>query len=281
MRERLSVLIPTKNEELHIGPCVESVRWADEVVVVDSGSTDRTAAIAESLSAKVLVHEYVSSAAQKNWALALLENRWVLIVDADERVTPELRAEIERVLEDPKRADGYWIYRKNYFLGYPIDSAGWQRDKVLRLFDRTKGEYVPLHVHEEVEIRGRVGHLRERFTHETYRDLDQYFQKFSRYTKWSAEDLKARGVRASAGRLLFRPWLRFLRMYVLEGGFREGRAGIVLCWLAAFSVFTKYARLWEDEVLPPKEAGARDGGERTWGARGDAARAPGAAGEER
>lgn len=253
MRERLSVLIPVKNEELHIGECLESVRWADEIVVVDSGSTDRTVPIARALATRVLEHEYVNPAAQKNWALPQLAHRWVLIVDADERVTPALRAEIERVLEDPARADGYWIYRKNHFLGRPISSAGWQRDKVLRLFDRTKGQYAPIRVHEEVEIKGRVGRLRERFTHQTYRDLDQYFEKFLRYTKWSAADLKERGVRASGLRLLFRPWLRFWRMYLLEGGFREGRAGIVLCMLAAFSVFTKYARLWEDEVLPGKE----------------------------
>jgi glycosyltransferase involved in cell wall biosynthesis len=256
MREPLSVLVPAKNEAPHIRACLESVRWADEVVVVDSGSVDGTLEIARSIADRVLAHEYVNSAAQKNWALPQLAHRWALIVDADELVTPALRAEIERVLDDPARVDGYWIRRANRFLGRPIRAAGWQRDKVLRLFDRTKGEYEPLHVHAEVHVRGRVGTLRERLVHDTYRDLDRYFEKFSRYTRWSAADLKQRGVRASASRLLLRPWLRFFRMYVLEGGFREGRHGIVLCMLAAFSVFTKYARLWEDEVLPPEK---RDG----------------------
>lgn len=258
MREPLSVLVPTKNEEPNIRACLDSVRWADEVVVVDSGSTDGTVAIARSIADRVLEHEYVNSAAQKNWALPQLTHRWALIVDADERVTPALRAEIERVLEDPARAEGYWIHRANHFLGRPIGSAGWQRDKVLRLFDRTKGAYEPLHVHAEVRIEGRVGSLRERLIHHTYRDLDQYFEKFARYTRWSAADLKARGVRASAARLLLRPWLRFLRMYVLEGGFREGRGGIVLCMLAAFSVFTKYARRWEDEIRSREGDGPRE-----------------------
>lgn len=248
MREPLSVLVPAKNEEHNMKACLDSVRWADEVVVVDSGSADGTLAIARSIADRVLEHEYVNSAAQKNWSLPQLAHRWVLIVDADERVTPALRAEIEAVLSHPDRADGYWIGRSNHFLGKPIQSAGWQRDRVLRLFDRTKGEYEPLHVHAEVQIRGRVESLRERLVHHTYRDLDAYFVKFGRYTKWSAEDLKKKGIRASGARLLFRPWLRFLRMYVLEGGFREGRAGIVLCMLAAFSVFTKYARRWEDEI---------------------------------
>ncbi len=261
MREPLSVLVPTKNEGSNIHACLDSVRWADEVVVVDSGSVDETISIARSIADRVLEHEYVNSAAQKNWALPQLKHRWVLIVDADERVTPPLRAEIERVLEDPSRADGYWIHRANHFLGRPIRSAGWQRDKVLRLFDRTKGAYQPLHVHAEVRIDGRVGSLRERLVHETYRDLDQYFEKFGRYTRWSAADLKQRGIRASGGRLLFRPWLRFLRMYILEGGFREGRSGIVLCMLAAFSVFTKYARRWEDEVRP-RERGRGSGEDR-------------------
>ena len=248
MRESLSVLIPTRDEEANIAACLESVRWADEIVVVDSGSTDRTLAIARPIASRVLEHEYVNSAAQKNWALPQLTHRWVLIVDADERVPPALQDEIGRVLSDPARADGYWIARANHFLGRPVRSAGWQRDKVLRLFDRTKGSYEPLHVHAEVRIQGRVGRLRERLVHHTYRDLDQYFVKFARYTRWSADDLKARGIRASASRLLLRPWLRFARMYLLEGGFREGRRGIVLCMLAAFSVFTKYARRWEDET---------------------------------
>ncbi|HSQ58875.1 MAG TPA: glycosyltransferase family 2 protein [Acidobacteriota bacterium] len=147
MRERLSVLIPTKNERANIADCLASVRWADEVVVVDSGSTDGTLDVARGAADRVLEHEYVNSAAQKNWALPQLTHRWVLIVDADERVTPALRAEIERTLDDAGRADGYWIYRANHFLGKPIEGAGWQRDKVLRLFDRTKGAYQPLHVH--------------------------------------------------------------------------------------------------------------------------------------
>ncbi len=258
MREPLSVLVPTRNEGTNIRACLDSVRWAEEVVVVDSGSADQTVSIARSIADRVLDHEYVNSAAQKNWALPQLRHRWVLIVDADERVTPALRAEIEQVLADPRRADGYWIRRANHFLGRPIDTAGWQRDKVLRLFDRTKGAYEPLHVHAEVRIDGRVASLRERLVHHTYRDLDQYFEKFDRYTRWSAADLKQRGVRASAARLLFRPWLRFLRMYVLEGGFREGRSGIVLCALAAFSVFTKYARRWEDEIRSREEGRASD-----------------------
>ena len=112
-------------------------------------------------------------------------------------------------------------------------------------------------VHEEIDLKGRAGLLRERLVHEPYRDLDRYFEKWNRYAIWSAEELARRGVGASAGRLLLRPWLRFVRMYALEGGFREGRRGIVLCWLAAFSVFAKYARRWEAEM---REEALREGG---------------------
>jgi len=248
VREPLSIMVPVKNEVLNLRACLESARWAEEVVVVDSGSSDGSLEIARAIADRVLEHEYANSAAQKNWALPQLAHRWVLIVDADERVTPALRAEIERVLADPARADGYWIYRDNHFLGKRIRGAGWQRDKVLRLFDRTKGAYQPLQVHAEVEVRGHVGFLRERLFHDTYRDLDQYFEKFLRYTRWSAADLKSRGIRASGPRLFLRPIGRFLRQYLLEGGFRHGRHGLVLCMLAAFSVFTKYARRWEDEA---------------------------------
>lgn len=247
-REPVSALVTTKNEERTLRACLESIRWADEVVVVDSGSTDGTLAIARSIADRVLEHPYENPAAQKNWALPQLAHVWALILDADERVTPALRHEIESVLADPGRSDGYWIRRENSFYGKPIRSAGWQRDRVLRLFDRRKGAYRPVLVHEEVELRGRADRLEGTLAHEPYRDLDQYFEKWSRYSRWSAEELSRRGVRASWLRLLVRPWLRFLRMYVLEGGFREGRRGIVLCWLAAFSVFTKYARRWEGEM---------------------------------
>jgi len=219
---------------------------------VDSGSTDGTLAIARSIADRVLEHPYESPAAQKNWALRELAHPWALILDADERVTPELRREIESVLADASRGDGYWIKRENWFHGRPIRSAGWQRDEVLRLFDRRKGAYGPVLVHEEIELTGRADRLKAKLYHEPYRDLDQYFEKWSRYSRWSAEELRRRGVRASALRLLFRPWLRFARMYFLEGGFREGRRGIVLCGLAAFSVFTKYARRWEDEMREGK-----------------------------
>lgn len=247
-REPLSALVTTKNEARTIRACLESLRWADEIVVVDSGSTDETLAIARSIADRVLQHEYENPAAQKNWALPQLTHPWTLILDADERVTPRLRREIESVLSDPARRDGYWIYRENHFYGRPIRSAGWQRDKVLRLFDRRKGAYRPVLVHEELSLDGRAGVLSERLFHEPYRDLDHYFEKWDRYARASAEELRRRGVRASAARLLLRPWLRFARMYVLEGGFREGRRGLVLCWLAAFSVFTKYARRWEAEM---------------------------------
>ena len=185
-REYLSALVTTKNEARTLRGCLESLRWAEELVVVDSGSQDGTLEIARAIADRVLQHPYESPAAQKNWALQQMTHRWVLILDADERVTPGLRAEIERALADPGRRDGYWIHRENYFYGRAIRSAGWQRDKVLRLFDRTKGAYAPVLVHEEIQLRGRAGALREKLLHEPYHDLDRYFEKWNRYSLWSA-----------------------------------------------------------------------------------------------
>lgn len=250
--ERLSVLISTLDEEENLPDCLAACSFADEVVVVDSGSRDATREIAERYGATVHVRSFDDHASQKNWGLERVAHRWVLVLDADERVTAELGHEILGLLERPERRAGYWIRRRNHFLGREIRGAGWRRDKVLRFFDRTRGRYAPRRVHEEVELNGETGMLSHPLEHHTCRDLSTWICKTERYAGLGAEEAWARGRRAGVPDLLFRPPLRFAKQYFLQGGFRDGVEGGILCAVSAFGVFVKYARLRELERRPDR-----------------------------
>jgi glycosyltransferase involved in cell wall biosynthesis len=247
----LSVLVTTYNEAHNIADCLAGVSWADEILVVDSGSRDRTREIAAQAGARVVEHPYESAARQKNWAIPQLRHSWVLILDADERVPPALAAEIRaRIAEDGAAggaADGYSMRRESTFLGVPIRHAGWGQDRVLRLFRRDRGRYDDVLVHESLELQGRAARLQAPLLHFTYRSLDDYLEKLGRYTARGAADLRTRGKRVSLATLCWRPPARFLRMYVLQAGFLAGGAGLVLCLLTAYSVWLKYAQRWEEQ----------------------------------
>jgi glycosyltransferase involved in cell wall biosynthesis len=244
-RALLSVIITTFNEEVNIGDCIESVLWADEILVVDSFSKDKTVEVAERYPVKVLQREYFGSAAQKNWALDRVHHDWVLIVDADERVTPELAAEILRVLASRPQVDGYYIKRENVFVDRVIAHSGWSTDKVIRLFCREKGRYPNRRVHADLAIEGPTPLLEHAFLHYTFRSFDQYFDKFLNYAEWGAAQAFREGRTVGVLEIAGRPLWRFLRTYVVQLGFLDGLHGLVLCTLQAFGVFLKYARLWE------------------------------------
>jgi glycosyltransferase involved in cell wall biosynthesis len=248
MRKPLSILIPTFNEEHNIGDCLESVKWADEIFVVDSFSQDRTLDICREYTERIVQHEYVNSATQKNWAIPQTTYEWVMIVDADERVSPQLKDSIEKALENPQDYSGFYVKRESFFLDKLIEHGGWERDQVLRLFNKKRGRYQDREVHACIELDGNEGYLEGPLYHYTYRNLDQYFEKFDRYTRWAAGDLKAAGRHATWTNLALRPFMRFLKMSVLRLSFLDGTHGLVLSMLAAYSVFMKYARLWEKEL---------------------------------
>lgn len=255
MPASLTVLIPCKDERRNIRPCIESVREiADEVLVADSGSTDGTLEIVADVGGcRVIEREYVHSGDFKNWAIPQATGEWVLVVDADERVTPSLAAEIRRVLESDSACDGYWVYRDNFFMGHHIRHGGWGHDSVLRLFRRDEGRYVGDNDHAEVAIRsGRVGRLKARLPHYTYWSYDQYFHKFHRYTTWQAGVWHQAGRRLSVGRLLANGPLRFFRAYVLQLGFLDGLPGFQVSMLQGFYSFMKQARLWEKYYALPQ-----------------------------
>jgi glycosyltransferase involved in cell wall biosynthesis len=240
----MGVLVTTYNEERNLERCLRSVAWADHVYVVDSFSTDGTLEIAERWAQRVDRHEYVSAARQKNWALERMEQEWILILDADEEVTPELREEILEELRAP-RHEGYWIRRRNHYLGRPIRHAGWSRDRVLRLLRRDAGRYDDRMVHEEITLRSRPGTLRHPLVHHPYADLASHLEKIQRYSDRGALDLVREGARLPLLKTFLHPPARFLRMYVLQAGFLDGIEGFVLCLLSSYAVFYKYAKTWE------------------------------------
>ncbi len=255
----LSVAIITLNEEKDLPDCLASVAWADEVVVCDSGSRDRTVEIATQTGARTFQDPWRGFAAHKTLAVERCSHPWVLVLDADERVSPALRAEITERLQDPGAADGYTVARRNYFLGRWIRHGGWYPDRSLRLFRKGRGRFQPRSVHEALQVEGRSGDLREPLEHYTYRSVGEFLERMSRYAQLAAEELHAAGRRARPVDLTLRPLWTFLRMYVLQAGFLDGGRGLRLAGLYAAYTFAKYATLWEMRNAS-REAGKPDCG---------------------
>ena len=242
----LSVLVTTRDEEETIGACLDSVGFAAERLVVDSGSTDRTVERALERGARVLEHPYESPARQKNWGLAQCRFERVLILDADEWVPPALADEIRGLLAGGgPLADGYWIRRENVFLGRVMRHGGWERDHVIRLVHRDRARYDDRLVHEEIDLPGPLPRLRHPLRHETFRSFDQYWPKVDRYARWGAQQAFGRGRRSGALRPILHGAGTFARMYLLRRGFLDGGHGLVLAAFSAMTTYLKYARLWE------------------------------------
>lgn len=248
----LTVIIPCKNEREHLAACIASAKQlAADVLVADSGSTDGSLEIARALGCRVIEREYRTSGDFKNWAIPQAANPWVLILDADERITPELADEISLVLERPKH-DGYRIGRINHFLGHPIRFGPWRNDDCLRLFRRDRGRYVGPTDHADVHVTGgTVGRLRVPMIHYTCTSYDQYLPKIQRYAAVQAAVWHEGGRRASLGQMLFRGPLRFMQCFFLRLGFLDGLAGLQVCALIAYLSYLKHAQLWEIQHSRP------------------------------
>lgn len=242
--EKISVTIIALNEEKNIRDCLESVKWADEIIVSDSGSADATVEICREYGAKVAVEEWRGFGRQKNLCAKRARNRWILNIDADERVTPELRKEIEASVRENGMA-GYYIPRKNYFGERWIRHCGWYPDYNLRLYRKDAGGFSERAVHEAVSVEGAKGYLKGPLVHRTYRDVPDYLARMRRYSSLAADEMFERGKRAGMADILLRPLFTFFKMYVLRRGFLEGGTGVILCALYAAYTLAKYARLWE------------------------------------
>jgi len=239
----LSVAIITHNEEKNIKGALESVKWADEIVVVDAFSTDRTPEICRQYTDKVFSVKWSGFAEQKNKAVSLTDNPWVLVLDADERVTEGLRDEIIKVLTNTAGIDGYYIPRKNYFSGKWIKHGGWWPDYTLRLFKKEKGKIERREVHETIRINGKTGYLKNPLEHYTYRDIQDYLKRMETYSTLAARELFKNNRRASVFDVVFRPMATFCRMFFLRLGILDGIYGIILACLYSLYTYNKYSKL--------------------------------------
>jgi glycosyltransferase involved in cell wall biosynthesis len=242
---RLTVAVITLNEAHHLRRCLESVAWADEVVVVDAESHDKTVQVAREFTDRVIVRPWAGFAAQKNFALEQSAGDWVLSLDADEEAAPELSREIRGLVGDARAHDGYAMRRQNVFLDRWIRHGGLYPDWQVRLFRRGRGRFVDRAVHESVAVTGRIGRLAGHLVHRSYEGVSDFVERANRYSSLAAEQAVRDGRRVRAGELALRPLGRFLSMYVLKRGFLDGRRGLILAGLYAYYVFMRSAKVWE------------------------------------
>lgn len=247
----ISATIVTLNEERNIARAIQSLTCADEVLIVDSGSTDRTREIAAGLGARVIEEPWRGYAAQKNFAACCAAHDWILSLDADEELTPELAREIAALKQDPAPRDGYSFPRLAQYLGGWIRHSGWYPDRKLRLYDRRKGKWVGEYVHESVRVESSVGELRGNLLHYTCASVSEHVRTLDRYTTLAAQEVAARGTGVAVTRLTVDPAWTFFRTYFLQRGFLDGRRGLLIAWMAGLYTFLKYAKASFIHANPP------------------------------
>ncbi len=244
-RAAVTAIITTLNEEQNIGDCIESLLWCDEILVVDSFSTDRTAEIVRGYE-RVRFHQrtYYGSAAQKNWAMDEVQNDWILIFDADERCTPALQKEIEDLLAGTPGHDAYTIRRQVYFMNRIIRFSGWQHDQVVRLVRRGTARYPNRRVHADMITRGPAPLLKNAMTHYMADSLDEYARRIEKYSFWGAAQNWKEGRSSGFSEIFGRSVWRFLRTYIFQLGILDGLHGLVFCMLQSYGTYLKWALLW-------------------------------------
>jgi len=243
---KITAIIPTFNEEENIREALESVKFADEIMVVDSFSTDRTLDIVREYTSFIIQREYENSASQKNWAIPQATHEWILLVDADEKVTPELRDEIIETLKNQDSQDvvAHWIYRTNFFMGKQINYSGWQNDKVIRLFRKSKCRYQEKRVHAEIIADGKVGVMKNKLLHYTFKGMDETINKINKYAEWKALDYDKKTGRLSPYHFVLKPMWAFVKHLIIKQGFRDGVPGFTIAKLQSYSIFIRYTKLW-------------------------------------
>jgi glycosyltransferase involved in cell wall biosynthesis len=240
--EKISVIIITRNEEVNIEDCLKSVKWADEIIIVDAESSDNTIGISQKYTDKIFTHKWEGYAKQKQFALSLAKNEWILSLDADERVTPELKDEIEAGVKDG--FDGFKIPRKNYFLGKHIRGCGWNNDYQLRLFKKSVADVTDSLVHESFVVRGKIGRLENKMTHYSYRNINDAFEKINNYSSLEAQQ-KFRKKYVRPIDFIIHPASAFFQYFIVRKGFIDGKYGLMVSLLHAMTNLQTYMKMWE------------------------------------
>jgi len=249
MREKISVCIIAGNEEINIRRCIESATWADEIIVVDSFSTDNTVEICKEYTSRVYQHEWLGYIGQKNLIKDLAKGPWILFIDADEEISPALHHEIEAEFNSNRidTVDGYEFPRLVRYLGKWITHGDWYPDVKLRLFRKEKGECGGKEPHDRTTVNGNVKRLKSPIFHYTYTGINDQLSSLNGFTTISAKGKYSDNRQFRLSDLILRPFLRFFRCYFLKLGFLDGIPGLIIANSVAFGVFTKYAKLWEIE----------------------------------
>lgn len=248
----LSLVVITKNEEDNIERCLRSVPFADDLVVVDSGSTDETVILAERHGARVFTEAWRGYGPQKRFAVGKSANDWVLCLDADEALSPELAREIQDRFSGLDERAGYLIPRKSFHLGRWILHGGWYPDYQLRLFNRSYAQWGEEEIHEKVEVE-RKEKLKEPILHWVFEGVSDQVMTNDKYSSLQARELAKKGKRFSLLKLITKPWSKFMECYFFKGGFRDGLPGFIIAVSAAYSVFLRWSKLWEIEKLPRRD----------------------------
>ena len=258
IRPTVSAIVVCFNEERNIRDCLESLRWCDEIVVVDSFSTDRTVEICREYTDRVMQRPWAGYRDQKAFAHSQATKQWVMLVDSDERVTPELRDEIQQALDgDAGRFMGYAVPRLVFYLGRWWWRGGWYPDYDVRLFRRDQATWGGADPHEKILVDGAVRRLKQPLHHFSYRNIGDHIERINRFTSISSRELRNEGGRWRLANAVLRPAFRFFRFYILKRGFMEGFAGFYVAATAAVYVFLKYAKLWEIELEEKDDVGRK------------------------
>jgi len=241
---KLSAIIPTYNEEVNIEAAIQAVSFADEVIIIDSFSSDKTLEIAKKHGARILQRSFDNFSDQKNYAIEQASHKWVLLLDADERIGDDLKIEIQEVLSNGPQASAYWVYRRNFLLGREIKYSGWQNDKVIRLIERDYCKYNGKLVHEEIVTDKKTAYLKTKLDHYTYKDFDSFINKKNKVAQLQAEMLAAKNKKVTPYLLFAKPGYRFVNHYLFRRGFLDGFPGFFISSFYAYTIFTRYIKLW-------------------------------------
>ena len=241
---KITAIIPTLNEEIHIEAAIKSVSFADEIIVIDSYSTDKTLEIAEKMNVKIIKRKFDDFSSQKNFAIDQAKYPWIYILDADERVTPEVEKEILDAVKNPKDFVGFYVRRSFYFCSKNIHYGGCQRDKVVRLFLKEFCKYNGSPVHETILAKGKLGFFKNKIEHYSYKNYDHYISKMNHYGDLRAKQFYKNKKKVNLFHLLVKPPARFFIHYVIRLGFLDGMQGFIFAKTQAYGVYAKYLKLW-------------------------------------